>query len=350
VDIPKVSVIVCTYNMAKYLPEALNSILSLRYPNLKVIVVDDGSTDETAALISKNYSQHITYIRQPNRGMFVARNVGIEAAQNADYVSVVDADDIVHPLKIWDEVAFLERFRDAVVCFSNILRFARQPEYSEVIWDANNLLGSNKPWGKIENSIEKIAKYNSFTSVSTIRMTALRSVGNYDGILKYGGDLDLAIRLTRVGGIGFINKVRYLYRCEGQGISSYSKDYILDLMRIFDKIRTNPYKFTKEELGYLYKKERVYLLQTFWDTALGAVDPGLRGDIQRKLLSNIDLRDLVKFGVRKCIMCAGMAKKVAKWRRKRLDRIRKSTDTVKFKDAIEDLALCFETLKPEDKR
>ena len=69
-NIPKVSVIVCTYNMKKYLGEALDSVLALQYPNFEVVLVDDGSSDGTEAFVQKHYADRLRYVRQKNSGLF----------------------------------------------------------------------------------------------------------------------------------------------------------------------------------------------------------------------------------------------------------------------------------------
>jgi glycosyltransferase involved in cell wall biosynthesis len=88
-DLPKVSVVVCSYNGASTLDECLGSLMRLNYPDYEVILVDDGSTDETPR-IAKEYPQVITY-RQPNRGLSAARNVGAEIARG-EIVAYTDSD------------------------------------------------------------------------------------------------------------------------------------------------------------------------------------------------------------------------------------------------------------------
>lgn len=88
-DLPKVSVVVCSYNGAATLSECLDSLMRLEYPDYEVILVDDGSTDETPQ-ISEEFPQ-VRYIRQKNRGLSVARNVGLEAAFG-EIVAYTDSD------------------------------------------------------------------------------------------------------------------------------------------------------------------------------------------------------------------------------------------------------------------
>lgn len=352
-SVPKVAVIVCTYNMAHYLRESLDSVLKLRYPNLEIIVVDDGSTDGTEELVKENYSGKVIYIRQENRGLFAARNAGITAAGDADYYSIVDADDRVHPLRVWDEVAFLERFANTAICFSNIVTFEKEQEDSEVVWDAHNrvlwdgndLIGSDRLWGEIEYPIEKISKYNAFTSLSTLRATAMRAVGNYDDTLKCSGDLDLAIRLTRLGGAGFINKPRYFHRNEGQGMTSYMRDRIVTNMRIFEKVWENASDYSGEELRLLKQKERGFLLGAIKGIAKGRVDPKLRDLVRQEFLKNGTWREKMEMDLIMFTGHLGIVKAIsnfrAGYRRKFYDK------SINLEEVLKDMIPCFDCIVPK---
>ncbi len=97
---PLVSVIIPTYNQARYLPEALDSVLQQTYPSIELIVIDDGSTDETV-LIGKRYEQdsRVHWIKQTNQGPAHARNHGISQAQG-EYICLLDSDDIMHSERV----------------------------------------------------------------------------------------------------------------------------------------------------------------------------------------------------------------------------------------------------------
>lgn len=95
---PKISVLVPAYNVAPWIGKTLDSILSQTYENLEVIVVDDGSTDETGAIL-EGYAvrdARVVVIHQPNGGLVAARETGIANA-TGDYVTFVDGDDTIEP-------------------------------------------------------------------------------------------------------------------------------------------------------------------------------------------------------------------------------------------------------------
>lgn len=112
-DSALVSVIIPSYNRAKILPPTLESVLAQTYPHLEVIVIDDGSTDETAAVVA-GYGERVRYIRQENQGVEMARNRGILESRGA-YLNFLDDDDLMAPDKIERQVKVLQSRSDVGV-------------------------------------------------------------------------------------------------------------------------------------------------------------------------------------------------------------------------------------------
>ena len=338
---PKVAVILCAYNMAKYLPECLNSVLALKYPDLQVVVVDDGSTDETEELVGNKYSDQVLYVRQENRGPSSARNTGISKVQNVDYYSIVDADDIVHPLKVWDEVAYLERFSEAVICFSNMVNFYDGSNRGEILWPVNLLLEEERVWGNMKKVVEKMVRHLSFTTICTIRASAFHKIGGYDNTLKYGEDLDLILRLSRCGSIGFIGKARYLRRRSSQSITFSMKRRIVQVMRMFDKIWQNSSEFSDEEKLYLRQMERTSLMSSLWGTAIGTEDNDLTDMICQRLKNMIGFRDHLKVKIIALLKAMHLGRTIFHWR---LKHIRKGNPSrqIKLQLILDDLHTCFD--------
>ncbi|PYN27310.1 MAG: hypothetical protein DMD99_02875 [Candidatus Rokuibacteriota bacterium] len=102
-----VSVVIATFNHARLLTEAIESALRQTLDPVDVVVVDDGSTDDTPAVLA-GYGTRVRVLRQPNRGLAAARNAGL-AATRATYVAFLDADDVFAPTKLAEQVAVLER-------------------------------------------------------------------------------------------------------------------------------------------------------------------------------------------------------------------------------------------------
>ena len=102
---PLVSVIIPTYNRAQILRETLDSVLAQSYPAIEIVVVDDGSTDDTAAVVAQ-YAGRARHIRQRNQGVEMARNKGIRVS-TGDYLTFLDDDDLMLPSKIERQVEVL---------------------------------------------------------------------------------------------------------------------------------------------------------------------------------------------------------------------------------------------------
>ena len=92
------SVIIPSFNRAKYLTRAIDSVLSQTHIANEIILIDDGSTDQTKALIQNRYQNQIRYHYQNNQGVSTARNTGIKMATN--WIAFLDSDDAWHPKKL----------------------------------------------------------------------------------------------------------------------------------------------------------------------------------------------------------------------------------------------------------
>ncbi|MEW6614110.1 MAG: glycosyltransferase [Thermodesulfobacteriota bacterium] len=123
-SMPKVSVIIPTYNRANFLEEAIESVLFQNYKDFELIVVDDGSTDETRNIV-RRYTDEIVYIYQNKRGVSCARNMGIKNS-SGEYIAFLDSDDKWSPDKLAYQMDFFAHNPDALIC------------YTEEIWFRNN--------------------------------------------------------------------------------------------------------------------------------------------------------------------------------------------------------------------
>src|ERR1051326_205992 len=113
---PQVSVIIPTYNSAHYLADAVESVLSQTFQDIEVLIIDDGSTDETETVIQR-YGSLVRCFRQRNSGVAVARNRGIEESRG-EYVAFLDADDTWLPHKLERQLAALDECSDYGACYS----------------------------------------------------------------------------------------------------------------------------------------------------------------------------------------------------------------------------------------
>ena len=118
---PTVSVVIPTYNCSRFVGDAIESVLAqTRVPD-QIIVVNDGSTDDTAAVVQQYRDGRIVYIEQANGGIAAARNRGLSIA-TGDYIGFLDADDRWLPSMLERQLALLERQPDVICTFANFMR------------------------------------------------------------------------------------------------------------------------------------------------------------------------------------------------------------------------------------
>ncbi|WP_092066134.1 glycosyltransferase family 2 protein [Desulfonauticus submarinus] len=117
-----VSVIIPTYNRASFLKDAVLSVLEQTYTNLELIIVDDGSTDDTSSVVSRIKDKRLRYFYQENKGVAAARNFGLSLAKG-DIISFLDSDDYWLPTKLEKQVNFLQQTNFCVVqCLEKWIR------------------------------------------------------------------------------------------------------------------------------------------------------------------------------------------------------------------------------------
>ncbi len=121
VTTPRVSVIMPTYNYGRYVADAIESIQAQTFGNFEIVVVDDGSTDDTAAILARLAEPRLKVIRQERAGTASARNRGLEAARG-EFITWLDADDLWKPTFLERHLAVLEAEPEVGYSFSNFMR------------------------------------------------------------------------------------------------------------------------------------------------------------------------------------------------------------------------------------
>jgi hypothetical protein len=204
---PAVSVIIPTYNTAHLISDAIDSVLAQTYRDLEIIVVDDGSTDNTAEVLA-DYQDRISYIYQENQERSAARNNGIGRAQG-EYVAFLDADDYWAPDKLTKQIALLAQRPDLGLVYSQAQTF-----YGDRKWP--RILGTD--FSKIEelNVFEGLLLGKSIPTLTVVvRTECLQTVGLFDERIIIGEDWDLWLRITLKYAVGYIPQILAYYRLMG---------------------------------------------------------------------------------------------------------------------------------------
>ncbi|MFC1798627.1 glycosyltransferase family 2 protein [Thermodesulfobacteriota bacterium] len=182
---PMVSVIIPTYNRGWSVKAAIDSVLAQDYHNIELIVVDDGSTDNTRNVLEV-YQSSLIVIRQQNRGVSAARNSGI-AASKGSFISFLDSDDLWLPEKLSRQIEFFKAHPKALIC------------QTEEIWIRNDVRVNpkkrhKKPSGMIFE--KSLALCLVSPSAVMIRKSLFDIIGLFDESLPACEDYDLWLRTS----------------------------------------------------------------------------------------------------------------------------------------------------------
>lgn len=204
-----ISALIPTYNRARLLGEAIDSALRQTRPPDEILVVDDGSTDDTERVVAR-YDGAVRFIRQVNAGPSAARNQGIRAA-SGDFIALLDSDDLWVDDRLERQEALLTLHPDLDVIFGLEGKFTSGREREP--WDINEPLvfGRLNPGGaKIPDAFEMLLGENFFIGTSTVlfRKECVAKTGFMDPGIRLGEDYDFWLRFALNGfRFAFINAI-----------------------------------------------------------------------------------------------------------------------------------------------
>jgi glycosyltransferase involved in cell wall biosynthesis len=227
-SVPTISVIIPTYNCAHWVGDAISSALRQALPPSQVIIVDDGSRDDTESAVAPFVSDVVQYVRQENAGVSAARNNAFARA-TGDFVAFLDADDVWHPTKLERQCRIM----------------LRRPELA--------MLGTATfPWpgdvptldGNADEQVqdilwEKLVVRNPFTTSSILaRRAAISPDGSppFDRRLQGPEDYDLWLRIIRAGVGGVLSAPLTGYRASPGGLGNQVRTMQAGMRRILEKL------------------------------------------------------------------------------------------------------------------
>ena len=198
------------YNAGRFIEAAVNSILDQTFQDFELIILDDGSNDDTVAII-QGYSDHrIRLIQKDNEGVATTLNRGIELSQG-EYIWRHDADDVSTPDRLAQQVQFLNKHHDVLLCSTQIAfmtergNIARNKKQPKSVWF------DGQPWKVV--GFDDFSPYSPVTHATIlVRSSILRELKGYRVQFKTAEDTDLWLRMMEFGKLVVLNQCGYYVR------------------------------------------------------------------------------------------------------------------------------------------
>lgn len=230
--VPRVSVVIPAYNYGRFIVAAVESVLAQSLAPHEVIVVDDGSTDETTQALEP-FGDRIRVLQQKNQGVGAARNTGGTHA-TGDLIAFLDADDMWLPTKLEKQVR----------------RFADDPDLGLVHCGVLEVDAAGRPLRQILDGMEGCVAREMLLfrrnvilgggSAMMVSRHAFESTGGFDARLPPTEDWDFWYRVARKFRVGFVPEILVRYRCHGDNHSRNLKKREQGVMLIYEKAFADP--------------------------------------------------------------------------------------------------------------
>jgi glycosyltransferase involved in cell wall biosynthesis len=253
----KASVIIPTYNRGRFVREAVDSVLNQTFNDYEIVVVDDGSVDDTKEVLA-SYGNRIRYIYQTNSGVSAARNRGI-LSSNGEYVAFLDDDDLWLPRKLELQIKYLDEHPEVGLLFSNTntattgedLRFANK-KMSQI----------SKPHrGKVFRELF-VENFIPCCSV-VVRRICFDKVGLFDPSLRNAQDYDMWLRIARFFRVDYIDQPLAIYRHHVHSLShGVEKEIESEILLRKKMISLDPsllVQFSHQTIKEAYYRSHVHL-------------------------------------------------------------------------------------------
>jgi len=219
---PRVSVIIPTYNRAKTLPRAVESVLNQTFDGFELLIVDDGSIDNTKEVTDnlKSEDDRIQYFYQENNGAAAARNLGIKKS-SGEYIAFLDSDDKWLPEKLKRQINFFQNQDNSNLGFIGCNKLMIELDNSGKVIERFNFHQMKFKQGKLDFSLKDFLALRTPINPTTafIKKDALLKAGLFDESLTVHEDFELWIRLAQKFDFAFDNEILAQYYIWDQGIS-----------------------------------------------------------------------------------------------------------------------------------
>ncbi|KKD39484.1 glycosyltransferase family 2 protein [Limnoraphis robusta] len=245
---PQISIIIPVYNGATTIQATIDSVLAQTFSDFELIIVDDGSTDDTLKIISQYGDPRIQVVSSSHAGAAATRNRGLKQA-SGEYIAFLDADDLWTPDKLEAQLNALQTHLEAAVAYS----------WTDFIDEAGSWRQAGRHRTVNGEAYAAMLLYNFIESGSNplIRRDALNTVGGFDESLTGGQDWDLYLRLAARYLFVNVPKVQILYRIRDNSISAnitrQEQQVVKVLNKAFSQAPKNLQPLKRKSLALVYK-------------------------------------------------------------------------------------------------
>ncbi|MFY9528189.1 MAG: glycosyltransferase [Candidatus Acidiferrales bacterium] len=271
---PRVSVVIPTYNSAAFLEEAIQSVLGQTYSDFEVVVVDDGSTDGTEYVV-RSFGDRVSYLKQDNRGVSAARNHGIHKSQG-NYVAFLDSDDFWLPGKLAEQIPLLDRDAELGLVYSD-WRVTSEKGVLEPSYLSNLAPASGYVFDELVRSGFIL------TSGTVVRRSCLDDVGDFDETLSIAQDYDLWLRICYRWKIALVNKPLVIKRSWDGSLSSNLPKTAAERIVSFEKALKNYPDMTPPSR----RRVRRQLAINYWDVGYDHFDRMLLKEARKNFVLSL---------------------------------------------------------------
>ena len=229
-DTPLVSVVIPTFNRASFVRQAIESVLQQRFQDYELIVVDDGSTDGTRAVV-ESLGPRVRYVYQSNRGAAAARNFGVRHAR-APWIAFQDSDDLCAPDHLESLYGYVRDHPDCGMVFGNGA-YLDGPQHNR-----NTIIPAKKSRRLEAAGVtlqDLFAKSIVRLQASIILKSAYDAVGGMDESLRICHDLDLFFRLSMRVPIKYLDRTVFFYRKHDGNISGNEELRVMENIKVIEK-------------------------------------------------------------------------------------------------------------------
>ncbi|MGH1350660.1 MAG: glycosyltransferase family 2 protein [Methyloligellaceae bacterium] len=267
-DPPAVSVVIPTYNRAATLPRAVHSVLAQTFKNFELIIVDDGSSDNSQELIAAIDDPRIRYhVLEKNGGVSAARNAGVALAR-AEYVAFQDSDDLWLQDKLMSQYEAVAQSDVVGASYTSFILYDPSASSSNSL-KRIPFSDGRRMSGKI---FETLADDNTVsTQTLFVKKSLFEEVGGFDSRVNIGEDWDLALRLSKITEFAFISDPQVLvYNTPGSLLHSHRVNFARSKEVVLEKLDEDFRASKKHHTLHWYIVARTYAKCGEWARAKSA--------------------------------------------------------------------------------